>query len=108
MRDRPTAADMLPAALEAFRADIVPVLPQELRYQAAMIARVLAIAVAQSGIGHADEERAYLAGLLGEGSLAELEKKLKDAIRAGRFDRDAGLHAFLTRAVDRRLAESKP
>jgi hypothetical protein len=108
MRDHPTGADMLPAALEAFRTEIMPVLPQALRYQAAMIARIMAIAAAQSGAGHAEEERAFLAGLLGEGSLAELETKLKLAIRAGRFDGDAGLHAFLTRAVDARLAESKP
>jgi hypothetical protein len=123
MNDRPHAAELLKAARAALAAELLPVLPEALRYMGLMIANAIAIAERELEAGDtaARAERERLRRLLSECSapvaaeeistaLARYNRRLADDIRAGRFDgkrRDALLeHLRLT--TGEKLAVSNP
>jgi hypothetical protein len=92
-RDQPDAAGLIAIARTTFLGEIQPFLKDELRLTGLMIANALAIAER--------ELRAPDPGLLDA-------EPLVHAIRAGRHDGDAGLHALLRDDARRRLEISNP
>ena len=91
MRGRPTGEELLALVERIEGGDDSIVLPADGRYKELMIAGAGAIAERQRDIGDGPEkrEREDLGGILGvEGSLADLNKALAAAIRAG--DRGPG------------------
>ena len=106
--------ELLEAARATLRAEVMPALPPEQRYQGAMIGNALAIAAREllSGPGAREAEGRELAALLGDGEsvLEPLRRRLCREIRAGAHDgeRAAALRAVLRQAVRRRLAISNP
>jgi hypothetical protein len=90
----PDPAELLALARETVLGELLPALPEEKRYAARLVANAIAIAARQIGARtplSADERRA-----------------LASAIRAGRHDGDAALHARLLADVHARLAVSNP
>lgn len=86
MRDRPTGEELLALVERIEGGEDSIVLPADGRYKELMIAGARAIAERQRDIGDGPEkrEREDLAGIMGsEGSLADLNKALAAAIRAG-------------------------
>ncbi len=86
MRDRPTGEELLALVERIDGGEEAIVLPADERYKDLMIAGARAIAERQRDIGDGPEIREHedLAGILGaEGSLADLNKALVAAIRAG-------------------------
>jgi hypothetical protein len=122
MKNRPHAADLLTIAREAFHEEILPALPERLRYTALMIGNALVIARREmeggEAAGRAEIER--LCRLLGEtppalhGSalqeaLAEYNRRLATDIRAGRYDDDPReVLEHLRRTTEEKLAISNP
>jgi len=53
MNDRPQARDLLEIARNAFTAEVLPAVPEELRYTALMIANAMAIAQREIAAGDA-------------------------------------------------------
>jgi len=99
MNDHPDAAELLEIARQTLVDDVLPRLPQELRYTGLMIANAMAIAAREQACGdfNAQAELARLAALLDErpgtpagaelhAALVECNRSLAAAIRAGRFD----------------------
>jgi hypothetical protein len=123
MNDRPHAAELLTAARAALAAELLPVLPEALRYTGLMVANAIAIAERELEAGDtaARAECERLRRLLPECSaavameeisavLARYNRRLADDIRAGRFDgerRDALLE-HLRRTTGEKLAVSNP
>ena len=123
MNDRPHAAELLKAARDAFAAELLPALPEALRYTALMIANALAIAERELAAGDtaARAECERLCRLLPEHSapvaaeglcdvLARYNRRLAEDIRAGRFDgeqRDT-LLKHLRVTTEEKLAVSNP
>ncbi|MBI4185330.1 MAG: hypothetical protein HY521_15160 [Proteobacteria bacterium] len=112
---RPDAAELIALARDQVLAGLVPALPEDKRYAARLVAAALAIAGREIAAGEAParEERARLAALLGgEGDLAELNRRLARAIRAGAFDApgdaQARLIAHLEASVRARLMIDNP
>ena len=86
MRDRPTGEELLALVERIDGGEEAIILPADGRYKELMIAGARAIAERQRDIGDGPEkrEREDLAGIMGsEGSLADLNKALAAAIRAG-------------------------
>ena len=123
MNDRPNAAELLKAARDAFSAELLPALPEALRYTALMVANALAIAerelAAGDTAGRAECER--LCRLLPECSapvaaeglsdvLARYNRRLAKDIRAGRFDGEqrGPLLEHLSETTEEKLAVSNP
>jgi hypothetical protein len=123
MNDRPHAAELLKAARAALAADILPALPETLRYTGLMLAHAIAIVERELMAGdtaaraECDRLRVLLPGCpapvaAGELStvLARYNRRLADDIRAGRFDgeyRDALLE-HLRQTTREKLAVSNP
>ena len=102
MRDRPTGEELLALVERIDGGDDSVVLPADGRYKDLMIAGARAIAERQRDIGDGPEkrEREDLGGILrAEGSLADLNKTLAAAIRAG----DHGPETAESAAVGRHL-----
>jgi hypothetical protein len=125
MRDHPTGEELLIIARTVLREELMPLLPDERRYDALMVANAMAIAARQIAFGDAPErrERQSLAGLLGEpvdgdgamaGSAAvgDLTRRLSAEIRGGAFDpstpRHGAAHSFLLDVTVQKLRESAP
>ncbi len=115
MRDRPTGEELLALVERIDGGDDSVVLPADGRYKDLMIAGARAIAERQRDIGDGPEVREHedLGGILGaEGSLADLNKALAAAIRAG--DLGPGTPAadavarHLWRTALERVRESSP
>lgn len=125
MRERPTGEELLIIARKVLREELLPLLPEERRYDGLMVANAMAIAARQIAIGDAPERQEWhdLANLLGEtvqedgatavrGSLGDLYRRLGARIRGGEVDpgtpsHDA-VHAFLLDVTIQRLRESAP
>ena len=123
MSDIPGPDDLLSIARSTLLEDVLPRLPQELRYTALMIANAMAIArraIDQGDIA-ARAELARVCALLGDaqgavggdrlrGALASANRRLAEAIRAGEFDdhRRAALLEHLHAACSDKLAVSNP
>lgn len=122
MRNQPDARELLGIARETFIARILPVLPEDLRYTALMIANAMAIARREIDAGDesARAELQRLRALLSEDAppiadrpmatiLAEYNRLLAREIRAGRYDNDnSAVLAHLRLTVEDRLAVSNP
>ncbi len=125
MRDRPTGGEHLIIARKVLREELMPLLPEERRYDALMVANAMAIAARQIAFGDAPErrERQNLADLLDEtvdedAAMAASEavgdpyRRLSAEIRSGAFDpgtpRHDAAHAFLLDVTVQRLRESAP
>ena len=115
MRDRPTGEELLALVERIDGGDDSVVLPADGRYKDLMIAGARAIAERQRDIGDGPEVREHedLGGILAaEGSLADLNKVLAAAIRAGDHGPETadsaavGRHLWLT-ALER-VRESNP
>jgi len=92
--DRPAAAELLAVARKSLLEDLVPALPEDKRYQALMVANALAIA----GRELEQPPREDAAAL----------EALARAIRAGRHDGDAVVHARLLAWARARTAATNP
>ncbi len=125
MRDRPTGEELLTIARKVLREELMPLLPEERRYDALMVANAMAIAARQIAFGDAPErrERQNLAGLLGETvegnaatevseAVGDLTRRLGAGIRSGAFDpgtpRHDAVHSFLLDVTVQKLRESAP
>ena len=121
MPDRPNGAELLEIARQVLRQELLPLIPEEHKLDALMVANTMAIAARELESGEAQRRETLtdLAGLYGEAPrpgeeavmLAELTKRLANDIRAGKFDTGgdaAHVHAILFAAVRRRLAVSNP
>lgn len=123
MNNRPNAPELLAIARDAFAAEILPALPEKLRYTGLMIANALAIArrEIEAGEAPARSEFARLCSLFAEAprelagnalacALADYNRRLANAIRAGRFDQEerAVLLEHLRRTTEAKLAVSNP
>jgi hypothetical protein len=123
MNDRPHAAELLRAARDAFTAEILPNLPEALRYTGLMLANALAIAERELAGGDtaARAERERLCRLLPECSapaaaeglsavLARYNQRLVEDMRAGRFDGEqrGALLEHLRVTTEEKLAVSNP
>ena len=105
--------DLLAVARAALRERVMPRLDEEGRYEAAMVANAMAIAIRELelGPGVQAEERTLLGEFYGtEAPLAELRRRLCLDLRAGRFAaaRAGELRDLLARLVHARLAISNP
>jgi Domain of unknown function (DUF6285) len=128
MRDCPDPVGLLNAACDVVRNELVPTLPEKLRYEGLMVANALAI-VARQLTAMSFSERAELervCALLGESGvpkahveadaeravLIAANRRLSREIRAGRFDpgqTGAGrLIEHLQATTRAKLAESNP
>ena len=104
MRDKPDAAELL----ETARATEAKDSPS--RYELLMVAAARDIVAREQAAGDAAEraEHAALKAIYGNGSLAELNRRFAQDIRAGRFDDDAKARDILRGAIDAKLAECNP
>ena len=123
MNDQPDAAELLAIARATLLEKLLPQLPEELRYDALMIANAMAIASREhtAGDAPAQAELASLRELLDahdpapssaalHTALSEYNRRLASAIRSGRFDdkdRAALLDHLEKTAVDK-LAVANP
>jgi hypothetical protein len=99
VNDRPDATELLEIARRTLLDEILPRLPEELRYSARMVANAMAIAAREHAAGDAaaQAELARLGNLFAErpqpltgaalyAALAGYNRRLATEIRAGRFD----------------------
>lgn len=106
--------DLLAVARAALRERVMPRLDGEGRYEAAMVANAMAIAVRELelGVSIRAEERDLLAGFYGgvPAELDELRRRLCRDLRAGSIasGRAVELAGLLDRLVRSRLAISSP
>ena len=125
MRERPTGEELLIIARKVLREELMPLLPDERRYDALMVANAMAIAARQIAFGDAPErrERQNLAGLLGDTvdgdgrtavneAVGDLIRRLSAQIRSGELDPGTPDHdaarAFLLDITVQKLRESAP
>src|SRR6185436_16790170 len=123
MNDRPDARNLLETARHAFVTEILPALPAASRYTALMVANAMAIAQREIAAGdaplraEAERLRALLpecaeppAGSALQSVLAGYNRRLTEAIRAGRFDGEdrAAMLEHLRRTTEEKLAVSNP
>jgi hypothetical protein len=123
MNDRPGARELIETARDTFAAEILPALPEALRYVGLMVANAMAIAQREIEAGDAPARAEYLrlcrllsephAPLAGDalyGALASYNRRLANEIRAGRFDagEQAAMLAHLRRTNAEKLAVSNP
>ena len=121
MNDRPDAIELLEIARRTLLEDVLPRLPDELRYRGLMIANAMAIAAREHAVGDAaaSAELVRLHELYGEPqptltggtlytALSDCNRRLVADIRAGRCDGWAGLRDHLERTTADKLAVSDP
>ena len=123
MNDLPHAADLLKTAREAVTAEILPALPEALRYTGLMVVNAIAIAERELAAGDAAAraECERLQELLPErfdplaadtltDALARYNRLLAGDIRAGQFDGGGrgALLEHLHRTTGEKLAVSNP
>ncbi len=121
MNDRPDATELLEIARRTLLDDVLPRLPQDLRYRALMIANAMAIAGREHAAGDADAiaelarlqefydaPRQTLAGSALAASLLDYNRQLAADIRAGRCDGRAGLRNHLEQTTADKLAVANP
>jgi len=123
MNNRPNAQELLAIARETFTAEILPALPDKLRYAGLMIANALAIARREIEAGEAplraecERLRTLFSESLQEAAsdalpvaLADYNRRLAAEIRAGRFDKEerAVLLEHLRKTTEEKLAVSNP
>ena len=123
MNDRPHAPELLHAAREMYSAEILPALPEALRYTGLMVANAIAIAEREIAAGEAParaecerlqrllaERVEPLAGDALQRALASYNQRLANGIRAGRFDDQerAALLDHLRQTTAEKLAVSNP
>lgn len=123
MNDRPDACELIEIAHEVFTAEVLPAVPDALRYKALMIANAMAIAQRELAAGNAplrDEYRRLsrllsetTAELSGEALRAAVEtynRRLANEIRGGAYDGDerAAMLEHLRRTTEGKLAVSNP
>lgn len=115
MRERPIGDELLILARKLLREELMPLLPDERRYDALMVGNAMAIAARQMAFGDGPErrEREDLARLLGESTeLGDLQQSLAAKIRRGEFDPNTPQHgavrALLLEMTAQRLRESAP
>ncbi|MDC0033263.1 DUF6285 domain-containing protein [Alphaproteobacteria bacterium] len=125
MRERPTGEELLMIARKLLREELVPLLPEERRYDALMVANAMAIAARQIAFGDAPErhELQDLDDLLGGTKnkdsttpmgdvLGDLYRRLGAQIRKGQVDPGTPCHdsvyAFLLDVTIQKLRESAP
>ena len=128
MNDRPDARNLLETARGALTADILPALPEALRYTGLMIANAMAIAQRELEAGDARlrDEHERVSRLLAErpgseragtpaadalhGVLEDYNRRLARAIRFGRFDGNerAAMLDHLRRTTEEKLGVSNP
>src|SRR5712692_5824845 len=127
MSEHPDARDLLVTARETLLQKLLPSLPQELRYEALMVANSMAVAAREAELEE-DTVRAELTGLAQllplvsvpdptdfdavATTVAEANRRLSQNIRAGAYDRDtakiAALLGHLREITRRKLAISNP
>ncbi len=121
MNDRPDATELLEIARRTLLDDLLPRLPDDLRYRALMIANAMAIAAREHAAGDAAAiaELARLQALYGEplqapaGSalhtaLSGYNRRLAADIRAGRCDNRVGLREHLAQTTADKVAVANP
>ena len=123
MKTQPDAAKLLAVARATLNDKLLPHLPEELRYDALMIANAIAIAIREYAAGDAPvqaelarlqvlfaESGSALAGEALKTVLADHNRRLATAIRDGRFDdkERATLLDHLARTTADELAISNP
>ena len=123
MNDRPHAAELLKAARAALAAELLPTLPEALRYTGLMVASAIAIAERElmAGDAAAGAECERLRRLMPECSapvasealsavLTRYNRRLAEEIRAGQFDgeRRGALLEHLRLTTGEKLAVSNP
>lgn len=121
MNDRPDAIELLETARRTLLDEVLPRLPDDLRYRGLMIANAMAIAAREHAAGDAaaSAELARLHELYGEppqtvaGSalytlLSDYNRRLAADIRAGRCDGWAGLRGHFDRTTAAKLAVAEP
>jgi hypothetical protein len=123
MNNLPNAQELLAIVRETFTAEILPALPEKLRYSGLMIANALAIARREIEAGEAPlrAECERLRTLFSESprevasdalpvALADYNRRLAAEIRAGRFDKEerAVLLEHLRKTTEAKLAVSNP
>ncbi len=119
MNDNPDAGELLAIARETLLEKLLPHLPDELRYDALMIANAMAIAVREQAAGDApaQAELARVQTLLATcgdppagASLTDCNDRLATHIRSGRFDNKerAALLDHLEKSTADKLAVANP
>lgn len=116
MREQPRGEDLLAAARQLLRDEVLPALPAERRHALLMTLNAMSIAERQLRNGDRPEadELAAVRGLVDDGrvSLPEANRRLAQAIRNGMGDpgnvRRAALLGHLRAIGRQRLAESNP
>lgn len=121
MNDRPDATELLEIARSTLLDELLPRLPDELRYSALMIANAMVIAAREHAAGDAaaSAELARLHELYGEPQLtparstlytllSRYNQRLGADIRAGRCDGWAGLRGHLEQTTADKLAVADP
>ena len=123
MIDRPDATELLEIARRTLLDEVLPRLPEDLRYSALMIANAMAIAAREYAAGDDDAqaELARLRSLFSERpqpltgaalnvALAGYNRRLATGIRAGRFDdrERAALLEHLEKTTADKLAVANP
>jgi hypothetical protein len=123
MNDRPDATELLEIARRTLLDQILPRLPEDLRYSALMIANAIAIASREHAAGDDDaqaelarlrvffsERPKPLAGAALHVALAGYNRRLATEIRAGRFDAKerTALLGHLEKTTVDKLAVSNP
>ncbi len=114
MSDLGATAGLLEAARTVLRERIMPSLDADGRYEAAMVANAIAIAIRDLQLGPAAraQEGALLASFYDspDATLGELRSRLCRDLRAGDFElaRATELRALLEQVADDRLAISNP
>jgi hypothetical protein len=111
MQDRPDAAEAIAAVAAHLREDLLPKLSGAEAYSVRVCANLLAIVGRELGEApeRAEREGARLAGLIGDGDLADQTRKLATAIRDGSIDPlDRGLLEHLKTTARERLEVANP
>jgi hypothetical protein len=121
MNDRPDATELLEIARRTLLDDVLPRLPEDLRYSVLMIANAMAIAGREYAAGDADataelarlhelydEPRQALAGSALQKALIDYNWRLAADIRAGRCDDRAGLRYHLEQTAADKVKVANP
>ena len=123
MRDRPDGTELLRHARALLVGEMLPALPENLRRQAHLIAKALAIAAAEraAGQGTLEAEADALAKLFGETrtpaarqaetveeTVLRLNWRLAGEVRGGKRDGETQVYGMLRAAMLARLREVNP
>ncbi len=112
MSDRPGAAALLEQARRSLLEELLPVMPEGMRYEALMIANAMGIAMREieAGARTDAEEQADLRGLLADagGDRGYGKARLAREIRDGLRDGEAAVHRLLQESAVRRTRINNP